>query len=309
MVGVAAIMIILAALHYLGIIDLYSYSSFASTYRLGYIGIDPRQQDTDFATRPLVSFRVAFTLVFGLGLSLGVSWLYAGLIIIGLILLLARGMWLGAAIVLFLWVLTQRRQLFRVRFKRNRIFQIGLVFAMGIGVMLYADIHLLLWKNIIVVLERFEQQSNLEDISTLVRLGHLEGYANAVYQFPLGLLVGFGPNASILNPQTGSEIALTEISLLNILIWYGLPYAALFAFWLFFSAYRLWRLRFRPGYGVKDTALIVGAIGFWLAANTNPLLNSPMAFLALMIIQVRTLELQVGRDMVVQDAKSRRYRS
>ena len=298
MVGVAAIMIILATLHYLGIIDLYSYSGLARDYRLGYIGIDPRQQGIDFASRPLVSFRVVFTLVFGFGLALGVSWLYTGLITIGLILLLARGMWLGAAIVFFLWMLTGRQRLLRTRLKIKRLLQVGAVLVLGIGIVLYFDIRLLLWKNVVVILERFGQQSNLEDVSTLVRLGHLEGYTNLVYQFPLGLLGGFGPNASIRNSWTGWEITLTEISILNIMIWYGVLYAAIFFSWLLLSAYRLWCLRQRPGYGIEDTALIVGAVGFWLAANTNPLLNSPMAFIALMIIRVRTLELQVGRDTV-----------
>lgn len=309
MIGVAAIMIILATLHYLGIIDLYNYSDLARDYRLGYIGIDPRQQGADFASRPLVSFRVAFTLVLGFGLALGVSRLYAGVIAIGLILLLARGMWLGTAIVFFLWMLTGVRNPRRIRFKTKKLLQLGAVLVLGIGVVFYSDIHLLLWKNVLVVLERFEQQSNFEDVSTLVRLGHLEGYTDLIYQFPIGLFIGFGPNASIQNSQTGQEITLTEISILNIMIWYGVIYAAIFSFWLLFSAYRLWRLRRMPGYGTEDTALIVGAVGFWLAANTNPLLNSPMAFIALMIIRIRTLELQVGRDTVKQYAQSRHHRS
>lgn len=309
MVSVATIMIVLAALHYLGIINLYNYSDLARNYRLGYIGIDPRQQGTDFASRPLVSFRVAFTLVLGFGLALGVSWLYTGVITVGLIILLARGMWLGASIVFFLWVLTRVRNLLRIRLKAKRLLQVGAMLALITGVILYSDIHLLLWKNVLVVLDRFEQQSNFEDVSTLVRLGHLEGYANLIYQFPIGLFVGFGPNASIQNSQTGQEVTLTEISILNIMIWYGVIYAAIFFFRLLFSAYRLWRLRQMPGYGIEDTALIVGAVGFWLAANTNPLLNSPMAFIALMIIRVRTLELQVGRDTFKQYAQGGRHRS
>jgi len=290
MILVASAMILVAGLHTAGIINLSDYSEWASTYRVGFIGIDPRQQGVLSNLRPLVSPRVGFTLVFGLGLALSISWLWSGLIAIALIILNARGMWFGALLAIGLWLVSKLLG-GRFRFTRRGLLAVSIMIVVLATFFLATSVGSLLVNNVQAIIARFGEQMNAEDLSTQVRLGHLEGFGNLIADRPLGILVGFGPSASLYNSAVDELYSGTEISGLNIAMWYGVLYLILYLGWLFGAAGRLWMLRHRPGYTREDTALVIGAVSFWLAANTNPLLTSPITVIALMLIRVRILEL------------------
>jgi hypothetical protein len=81
------------------------------------------------------------------------------------------------------------------------------------------------------------------------------------------------------------------MSMLNLMLWYGIPYALLYVLWLYRAAWHLWRLRKRPGFSNTDLGLILGAGMFWLVGNTNPQMTSPFALIAYMLLTVRVSEL------------------
>lgn len=288
----ALTMLAVGVLHYLGTINLASYTATAQEYRIGFIGIDPRQPGVASNLRPVVGPRVGYTLVFGLGLALPVSALYSVIIGAALVLLKARGMLLGGAALAGAWVLTTAHPSLRVR-RRTLYMFLLVVLVVGVALSLSA-VRGLLFTSGEELGVRLQQAWYAEDESTLIRLGHFQGYRYMVEEQPLGLLFGFGPGAQLHNVYTGNLVSLTEIALLNIALWYGIPYAALFFGTLVLAAVKLARLRRRPGFTRDDWGLALGALFFWLAGNTNPLLLSPITFFALMLIRVRTHEIRVA---------------
>lgn len=89
-----------------------------------------------------------------------------------------------------------------------------------------------------------------------------------------------------------SRVTGTEMPLLNLAIYYGLPYSLLYCFWLYRMAWRLYRLRHKPSFHKYDYALVLGAVVFWVTGNTNPQMTAPFAMFAYMLLWVRILELK-----------------
>jgi hypothetical protein len=300
---VALVMLLLALLHVAGIINLASYTSLARAYQVGFIGIDPRQPDMPANFRPLVGLRVGFGLVLGLGFAIAVSWVWTGIILLGIILLMARGMWLGAVLVLALWLVLNRKR-YRFKLTKRQVLVAIVVFAVAVGLVVGTDLKDLVTNNITQILGRFDQARQLEDLSTQVRVGHLDAYVEMIMRTPMGGIVGLGPMATLYNSVVGEDIDLTEFASLNLAMWWGIPYLVLYLGWLFGSAWQLWRLRRRPGYTAEDTGLVLGATIFWLAGNTNPLMTSPLGIIALMLIRTRFLELTGYRPVFRKKARA-----
>jgi hypothetical protein len=82
------------------------------------------------------------------------------------------------------------------------------------------------------------------------------------------------------------------MSILNLALWFGLPYAFLYTFCLYLAAWRLWRLRRKPGFEKRDMALVIGAAVFWLVGNFNPMMVSPFGTIAYILLVVRRAELK-----------------
>gem|GEM_PF-4352087 len=287
---VALAMITLAALHVGGAIRLDKYTAWAQRYRVGFIGIDPRQPEVPANLRPVVAPRVGFTLVLGLGLALAASWTWTGLMILGLVLLMSRGMWLGAMLAVGLWFLLNRYPR-RLKLTKRKLL-VGLMILMAVITLPFLiNLKPLIINNAKEIIFRFSEVRRVSDLNTQIRIGHLDGYKEIITSRPIGALVGFGPSVGIFNPILETDVKSTEIAALNLALWYGIPYSLLYSGWLFGSAWQLWRLRRRPDYTREDTGLIIGAVAFWIAGNTNPLMTSPMSIIALMLIRTRTLEL------------------
>jgi hypothetical protein len=98
-------------------------------------------------------------------------------------------------------------------------------------------------------------------------------------------------------------VTLTELSALNLALWYGVPYAALFMVWLLLAPVQLALLHRRPGFTRHDWGLALGAFCFWIASNTNPLLLSPLSFFALLLIRTRMLEIRAGAARHAEQAQ------
>jgi hypothetical protein len=287
---VTAFLILLFVLHGSGAIDLGNYTDFFDHYGLGAIGLDSRIIDGAISERGQYSLRVAFAMPLILGYELATSGPGAMLAFLGLLIVGSRGLLLGAALLLLSWLLLAMSR------ARRRTLLIRMAVATVLLVAAVATIPALRFRLTDVFVRRTVSAAGGEDYTTLVRLGHLAGYRALVLSKPGILLVGAGPTGAIENPfysltAGDGRVTATEFSLLNVALYYGVPYALLYALWLYRGAWRLWRLRHRPGFQRGDLGLIIGAMVFWVTGNINPQMTAPFAILAYMLLAVRSAEL------------------
>jgi len=291
---VALFLIALFVLHTSGAIDLSQYTDFFDHYQLGAIGLDTRITDTGIEQRGQYSLRVAFAIPLILGHELAGSGIGAVLQFIALLIVGSRGLLLGAGLLLVVWwmmAMTPARR--RALFLRAT----GSVALLVTLVLLVPELRFRVSE---VLVQRTLSMLAGEDYTTLIRLGHLAGYRNLVVASPITVLVGAGPTGAIENPFYAlvgydPRVSVTEFSLLNVALYYGVPYALLYVGWLYRGAWRLWKLRRLPTFRRADLGLIVGAVVFWMTGNTNPQMTAPFAILAYLALTVRAAEVTAGR--------------
>jgi hypothetical protein len=289
--AVALVLVLLLVLHASGAVNLGHYTDFFDHYQLGAIGLDPRITDGSVQERGQYSLKVAFATPLILGYELARSGPGAMLMCIGLLIVGSRGLLLGAGLLIGCWFLLGLSP------ARRRPVLARLAVAAVLLVAVVALVPALRFRVTDVLVERTMSIVGGQDYSTLVRLGHLAGYRALVLAEPLTLLVGAGPLGAIENPfyalTSGySRVATTEFSLLNVALYYGVPYAVLYALWLYRGAWRLWRLRRHPEFLRRDLGLLLGAVVFWVTGNTNPQMTTPFAILGYMLLAVRVAELE-----------------
>jgi hypothetical protein len=216
----------------------------------------------------------------------------AVLIFVGLLIVGSRGLVLGALLVAAIWFL-------RGNASRKAVWRIlaALILASAL-LLMSAPLRFRLTE---VFLHRSAGILAGTDYTTLIRLGHLKGYYSLVSAEPWKLFLGDGPTGYIINPiwkliSGDGTVSTTEFSLLNIALYYGLPYAILFVGWLFLAALRLWRLRHHPDFTPADMGLLIGATVFWITGNINPQMAAPFSIIAFMLLVVRQHELTTGEN-------------
>jgi hypothetical protein len=231
-----------------------------------------------------------------LGYELARSGAGAMLLCVGLLIVGSRGLLLGVGLLIACWLMLAMAP------ARRRTLLTRMAVAAALVVAAIALIPALRFRLTEVFVQRTVSMVGGQDFTTLVRLGHLAGYRALVLAEPATLVVGAGPTGSIENPfyaitaitEGEARVAATEFSLLNVALYYGIPYALLYALWLYRGAWRLWRLRHHAGFERSDLGLILGAVVFWITGNTNPQMTAPFAILAYMLLAVRSAELEGG---------------
>ncbi len=294
--AVAAALIALFVLHTSGAVDLGNYTAFFEQYELGAVGVDSRISEATLGERGQYSLRVAFAMPLILGYELARSGAGAVLMCVGLLIVGSRGLLLGVGLLIAVWLMLAMSP------ARRRTLLTRMVVALALIASAVALIPALRFRLTEVFVQRTVSMVGGQDYTTLVRLGHLAGYRALVLAEPRTLLVGAGPTGTIESPfyaLTAGEprAAATEFSLLNVALYYGVPYALLYALWLYRGAWRLWRLRHRPGFQRSDLGLILGAVIFWITGNTNPQMTAPFAILGYMLLAVRAAELGGDRPL------------
>jgi hypothetical protein len=284
---VSIVLIALLALHVSGIININDYWDFAQRYELGRLGLDPRLQGHDVSQSGQYSLRIGFSMPLVFGYELATSAMGAALMFMGFLVIGSRGLVLGAIVIAALWFL-------RGHTKRGVMWR--LLLALGLAIALLVFSAPLRFRLTEVFVHRSAGILAGSDYTTLIRLGHIKGYADMIAADPWKIFVGAGPTGYIINPVWKAilgygEVAITELSILNVAIYYGVPYAILFAYWLFRSASRLWKLRHHPDFEPADAGLIIGATIFWITGNINPQMLAPFSMIAFMLLTVRRDEL------------------
>lgn len=284
---VAVVILVVFVLHVTGVINLCDFQQVARTYRVGFIGLDSRLSAVEASQRPVLSPRIAFAMPFALGYELSASVVGALLMVLALLVVGSRGLLIGLGLLLVLWIFMPLGKA-RLRFVVTRIMPLAVLL---LSVMLIFEP--IRFRLTGVFMNRLTDALQSEDLAIQIRLGHVEGYLDFVEDEPWTLLFGAGPTGYFTNPFLGFRYSVTEMSILNLALWYGLPYALLYSFWLYRGAWRLWRLRYTPGFNKGDLGLILGAGVFWLTGNANPQMTSPFAIIAYMLLVARAAELRV----------------
>lgn len=295
---VALVLILLFMLHTSGAVDLGGYNRFFERYELGSVGLDPRISEAALGERGQYSLRVAFAMPLILGYELARSGAGAMLMCVGLLIVGSRGLLLGVGLLIACWLILAMAP------ARRRALLARVAVAAALVTAAIVLVPALRFRLTDVVVQRTVSMIGGQDFTTLVRLGHLAGYRALVLTEPTVLVVGAGPTGSIENPfyaitaitHGEGRVTATEFSLLNVALYYGVPYALLYALWLYRGAWRLWRLRHRAGFQRTDLGLILGAVVFWITGNTNPQMTAPFAILAYMMVAVRAAELEGDRQ-------------
>ena len=288
---VAVVLVLLLVLHTSGAVNLGDYSDFFEHYQLGAIGLDPRISGVEVSERGQYALRVAFATPLMLGYELARSGAGAMLMCIGLLIVGSRGLLLGVILLVACWLLLGMSP------GRRRLLLTRLAVALVLVVAVITLVPAIRFRLTEVFVQRTLDILGGQDYTTLIRLGHLAGYRALVLARPSTLLIGAGPLGSIENPfyaliAAEPRVTTTEFSLLNVALYYGVPYAVLYALWLYRGAWRLWRLRRHPGFKRVDLGLILGAVIFWIVGNTNPQMTTPFALLGYMLLVVRAAELE-----------------
>jgi len=285
---VSLAMIVAVLLHVAHVVDLSGATELAAELRIGFVGLDPRGGKVGDIALPCVSVWISFTLVLSLGIAMRLSLAMTVIILAGLIVQRALGMWIGAGVTI-VWIGCESlRTSYRYHlpskadFRRWRWIAV-LVLAPLVGYLFQASLG-----------ERLHQVSSDDDTSTSIRAGHLLGYQSLVAEDPLALLVGKGPQFELQNPSLVDAVTLTEISSLNVAIWFGIPFLVGYWWRLLSAASDVWRRRNFTLASSVDLGLVAGSVGFWIAGNTNPQMTSPVAFLALVLLRVRAEELRAS---------------
>ena len=282
----AAFVIFVFTLNWFGIIDVRDFQDFTMNYRVGVYGIDGRVIDplADTGQKVHAYPFVAHAMPLLLGMeALAAPWA-AALIVSALLFVAQRGLIFGG-ILTILVTTTLAGGAGRLKKLRN-VLILGVLLTVAL-----MESNVLAYRLTDIFFERSIELVNIQDDSTSFRLGHFEGYFSILKDQPYVALIGGGPTKEIFNPLMGASIPLTEISILNTAIWFGIPYAVFFLLWLFGAAWELWKCRGWSDRRNEDVALLVGAVVFWLIGNTNPLMNTPFSVLALVLLRVRLAEI------------------
>lgn len=284
-----------AVAHYMGVIDLGSWSEWATKYGVGYIGLDPRQMVAARNTRFIIMPRIAQALPIGVALDVVSSLPWA--IVLSVASLLTKTRALAAAVpatmMLSLWASGRMSRMLRTG--RRVAILVCLVLAFGLATLL-ADQPLLLGGTAQEVFARISHAIEGRDGSTLTRLEHLRGYSRLVEARPWTLLVGAGPGARIYNARLDQDVALTEMPLLNLALWYGVPYSLLYLALCLGATLGLWRLQYHQSYCRDDAALVAGSAVFWITSSLNPLMTSPIAVLMYATLRARSVQIRQSSE-------------
>jgi len=283
---VAISVIILFSLNAANIIDINQFTDIGYKYKIGLFGVDVRLADTiaDYSQKTVIIPFIAYPMVFVLGYEIVGSIFYTCLLLLSLILIGERGILFGAILIIILYY-------FFINFinsKRNIKRLILVLFVLVSIIFLSENVRFRVTE---VFVNRSVQLFNLEDESTLIRVGHLTGYRNLIESNPINLIIGSGPVATIYNPLTQSMHEKTEMSALNTLINFGLIYLILYIFVLYRSCFNLFSKRRLAKFNSSDLGLLIGVGVFWLIGNTNPLINSPFSIIAYMLLRIRSSEI------------------
>lgn len=292
---VSIFLILLFVLHASGMINLGDYSDLALKYQFGALGLDSRLPGSELAQRGQYSLRVAFSMPLIFGYEIATSVMGAVLVFIGFLIVGSRGLVLGALLVAALWFLRKEG------LRRAAAWRVFVAVALATSLLLLSAP--LRFRLTEVFLHRSAGILGGSDYTTLIRLGHLQGYYSLVATAPWKLFLGDGPTGHITNLVWQAilgygDVSATEFSVLNIALYYGLPYAVLFVVWLFRAAWRLWRLRYHPDFTQADMGLLIGVAVFWITGNINPQMTAPFSIIAFMLLIVRHDELSMGEHAV-----------
>ncbi|MFA5832103.1 MAG: hypothetical protein WDA22_01380 [Bacteroidota bacterium] len=284
--AVAIIVSILFVLNLINVIDVRQFEDFTTEYKVGVFSPDVRVVDDFVESNQKVEIRpfVAHAMILMLGFELLRSPFFTALYFIALLILGQRGLIMGGVFVFLFVTVFSTASSFRSILKKYFLF----ILLLGAAIALFEPIR---YRITGVFLSRTTELINVEDGSTLVRFGHIDGYLTLLQNNPIIAFIGAGPMGEIYNNFIGTKIQVMEMAIMNTALWFGIPYAMLYLFWLYKSAYKLWKLRKAPLFVKNDIALIFGAMVFWVTGNTNPLLNTPFSIIAFMLITLRIYEI------------------
>lgn len=292
-VTVASVMFIFIFLHYIGAYDMLNINEIGSRLRIGRFGVDNRHLDADSTERGEVSFFIAYALILALGIACYRSPIGIFLIFGALVLLRARGMILGG-ILLMVMLVCFNRSFLTYQIRKLNILSFLLLVGFVI-LMFYSGMHTLLSSTWTAIYDRMGQVVGADDLSTQVRIEHINAWKGLVDSRFLGALTGFGPWQWFYADMYLGWDTIVEMSVLNVMKNYGIPYACLIVFWHFKMAYSLYVLRRNPFFSPSDFGLIFGSLCFWLAGNTNPtFMSTPMSIFAFMLLRARVFEIQAN---------------
>jgi len=289
---VSVAVLVIYALNVTGVIDVVQFQKIATEYRIGVFARDPRLLQDAFIeqSQKVNAFPfVAYAMLLTLGYEVTTSSIAASLIFVALLVSGERGLIIGGVVLMISAVLLSTRVSLKKAIKKYVLF----VLLMMVVVLSSEAIR---YRISGVFMKRTSEMFEGQDPSTLLRLGHIEGYINLLAAQPAAAFVGAGPMAEIYNPFLHEEIKKTEMSVLNDSIHFGIPLAIILIFWRYRAAFKLWIKRGRPDFRREDMALILGASIFWLVGNTNPLMDSPFSMIAFMLISLRTIEISNRRS-------------
>lgn len=294
---VASVMFSLIFLHYIGAYDVLNLGEIGERFRLGRFGLDTRHMGADSSERAEVAFFIAYALILGLGIACYRSPTGIFLIFGALILLRARGMILGGGLLLVALTFFNRSFL-SYQMRKLNIFSL-LVLVGFIILIFYSGMNTLLSSTWTAIYDRLTQAAAVEDLSTRVRIEHIKAWQGLIDTRFLGALTGFGPWQWFYDDMYLGWDTTVEMSILNIMKNYGIPYACLLVFWHLKITYSLYVLRRKPFFSQSDYGLIFGSLCFWLAGNTNPtFLSTPMSIFAFMLLRARVFEIQANEKFL-----------
>jgi len=289
----AMVTILLILAHVIGMINIFEYTEFMVRHRLALFGTDTRAADLGISSVGLPSFGASQAFPVGFSLALASHPVSAVILAAAIILQIQRGQVLGLIFSLVL-MLAQMRRMILVglgkipkvsrRAMKIIVLLVLLILAMGVTITFYmGDI-------ISVLMHKYRLIISLQDESTLVRLGHIEGYWLYVKEAPLGLLWGFGPNAYFFNTVTGYPVFMTEMVILIYIFWYGWLYTTIFYAWIGFGLCSLLKHSRKP----FDSALVTALVVLLIIGNINPVMFTPMSFFFLALVRARRFELAIS---------------
>lgn len=257
---------VILGVYLLGRLDLVGrINVFARDYNLGYFGQRPGTQGIA-AFVPNVYFRWTMLLIPAAALLGTGSWrLYVTLAAIFATLSTGAIAFGVAAFVLGLLV-DPRTPLRRLGAWAASAAAVGLVVAWGLAA---SDLTGLL----AMVMEKFSGGSE----STSIKLGHIRSIVELLSGDVLHLLFGTGIGSLFYSVGVDAVVSNVEVSHFNLLRQFGALYT------LAFCSYVAWVGAALYGSDVAGRRLAVGIAMLFVAAGTNPLLLSPVFFLALIM--------------------------
>lgn len=256
--------LLLLLLHYIDRMDFVSsINQFSNRFLLGYIGIKPIISGVFV---PNVFYRWTFMIIPVVLLQVNNS---KKLLLIGIIAILMT-LSTGAIFFFFfgLLLIIMKKNGIKRKTKKN-ILMVFVLVVVVIIILMFSN-----YSNIIFgVIDKFSS----DNISTSVKLGHIESIMHLILSDIKVLIFGTGIGSSFYSIGAGTYVTNVEVSYFNLLRQFGIVY--LFVFFAYvFNVYK--------GLSKTDTngkILGVGILSLFMAAGTNPLLISPVFFIPLMI--------------------------